>query len=205
MKESASWARRQFRDGLRLNGARIALRQVTRLPGPNPYPNPPRLAGVVVNGAHEAGNGILRLRGAEMAGRFMLGDIIMFPGEVALFTGTESNTEGDNTISIPLVQPLPSALADGAPVQKIFWVADHRVRATISLFPDRLQDGTLILSTDLAVVVSAIDVPDKPTPQQRIVTRAIDGMSDETMTIIGAVPFSTNLTVVGWTIQARST
>lgn len=203
MNPRAAYARRQMRANLRKEGVRITLRRVTRTGGPDQAVNPPRVASVVVNGAHAAGSATLSLRGAAIVGRFLPGDGIAIAGGALAYVGA-AVTAQDNEVIVTLTAPLAAPVADGALVSLI-WAADRIVAAKVTPYPRNLVDGAMILPTDVRVRVSAMELPVEPSPQDQVLLEVNEGAGQRILTVVGHIPLTEDNVTIAYDIQARAT
>jgi len=143
----------------------ITYRRVQRLQGLDPAPNPPRLSGLVANGAQAQGATTLLVRGTTLVGRFVAGDRL-FVG-MAVLTASGNAVAASNAAAIPITAPLPANIADGAEIS-VQWANDVQISAEITALGKRIPDGRLIQSTDLFLTFAAGLLPWPPSNGDRV-------------------------------------
>lgn len=203
MNPRAAYARRQMRSSLRKEGTPITLRRITRTGGPAPAVNPPRVAGAMVDGAHSAFATTLSLRGAELVGRFLVGDGIALANGPVVYVSAPTIAAEDNTVVLPIAGQLGAAIADGA-AASFFWAADNILHAKITPYPRQLIDGSMILPTDLRVRVAAMAIAAPPKPQDVLILETEEGAGTKLLTVIGYSPLAEDNVVIAYDIQART-
>lgn len=156
----AQYAAQRLHAELKRRRATVTLRTPSTLPGSDPQPNPPRVAGLVVDGEHAPGATTLRLRGTALAGRMVKGDRIMVGAQTV--TVQADATAALNRIALTVFPALAQGAADGTPVAPL-WAADRVIPARVESQGVRLGEGNLIEQRGYSVRVSAHQLTPAPT------------------------------------------
>ena len=179
--------RRRAQQQMRLKPVWVTHRRITRVDGPYPAANPPRITGaLVVAGTHPAGPAAISMRANRLQGRIVKGDELTIAGTV--YTASAAATDnGLNVITVPidtvdLVQPF--ALSPAAQISRAQAQAEATADAAEATpFVNPLVDGA---------PVAAAWAADKRIPSRLLDygTKLIDGdmikRGDKKITIAAA-------------------
>lgn len=173
----AQRVRRNMRDK-----ALITLRHVLLASGPDPLPNPPRCAALVIVGTPLAGASSITIGSTQLEGRVVAGDI--FRVGTMVLTAAANATSASNQVTVTITAPLASGLSAGDAVTPT-WVADEEVRAIVTPFSIHQADGSMIEARDYSVVIPAAGLKAVPKPTDRV--RLADGGWRDIITISPAM------------------
>lgn len=132
-------------------GRSATIRQLTTLPGPQPYPNPPSGSGFAVDGARSIGDTSVSIRGVRINGRFIAGDQFFFGASPTVYTvSADTSSSGGAFTAVPFTPALTDALDDGTGVYVVY-VADTALNVLLTSYPARLINNTTIQQDDLQI------------------------------------------------------
>jgi hypothetical protein len=180
----------------RRQGGRVTYRHITRLAGPDPAPNPARIAGLVVNGNPLAGATTFGLRGTAMVGRFIAGDLLRI-GDAILAVAADAVAD-NNAATVTITAGLPVGLADGAAVAVEWLNVRADVPAEIQGLGERIPDGTLVEMRDLFLTIAAGNLPWPPASGDEV---ALPG--GDIRSVVVAQPIMEEGIAVTWRVQVR--
>jgi hypothetical protein len=173
----------------------VTYRRITTLAGPDPAPNPARVAALVVNGNPLAGATTIGLRGTALVGRFIAGDRLRI-GD-AILTVAGDAIAASNAASVTLTAGLPTGFADGDAVT-VEWANVRVVPADIQALGERIPDGTLVEMRDLFLTIAAGNLPWRPVSADEVVLP--DG---DVRTVVTAQPIMQDGIPISWRLQVR--
>jgi len=170
----------------RRQGGRVTYRHITRLAGPDPAPNPARIAGPTTFG----------LRGTAMVGRFIAGDLLRI-GDAILAVAADAVAD-NNAATVTITAGLPVGLADGAAVAVEWLNVRADVPAEIQGLGERIPDGTLVEMRDLFLTIAAGNLPWPPASGDEV---ALPG--GDIRSVVVAQPIMEEGIAVTWRVQVR--
>lgn len=177
----------------------VTYRRVTRTSGPTPVQNPPigSLSGWTAQASATVGaNSVPIAAGSGVIGRMIAGDTVAFPTH-GPYTLASAATAVAGVFTPTFTSTITENVTLGDAVTAV-WAADTEILARISGFPRRFVDGTLILATDLMVIVPGTQLATAPAAllDQLVIGGVIH-------IIISAQPSYAQTQVGLWNIQAR--
>jgi hypothetical protein len=180
----------------RRQGGRVTYRHITHQSGPDPAPNPARVAGLVVNGNPIGGATTFGLRGSALVGRFIAGDRLRI-GD-AILTIAATAVADSNAATVTITAGLPVGLSDGTAVTVEWLNVRTDVPAEIQGLGERIPDGTLVEMRDLFLVVAAGNLPWRPVSADEVILP--DG---DIRAVVTAQPIMEDGTPISWRLQVR--
>lgn len=178
------------------NSAPIIYRRITRLNDVTPAENPPSTSSLLVNGATSSGATTISLKAATLTGYLRTGDKFTLGG-VVYTVAADTAAAVANAIAVVTFSPaLAANAANNAPASMTF-VGQTSLRGTVSAYPIRLIDGTLIQSRDLRIIIAAADLPVDPQTEDDVT------FAGEVRKVVNATPRYVKDVVAGWDIQVR--
>lgn len=176
-------------------GQDVIIRYVTSGGGAVPTLNPPNYSTLTANGNQLAGFTTLAIKGKNLSGKLIQGDVINVAGDTTNYTVQSDASATSNALTASISPALSQNVTDGAAIT-ITFAADVTVPAVVNSFPMRLIDGTRIQQSDLQVTVPAQNIT-QPTMIDKVI------VNDVLKQIVNVYPYWLNGVITHYTIQAR--
>lgn len=185
-----------YKNGVAKNSAPITYRRITRLNDVTPGENPPSTAALLVNGASSSGATTISLKATPLTGFLRAGDKIRIGAQTYTVAANTAAAVADAIAVVTITPALVANTADGAAATATF-IGSTSLRGTVSAYPIRLIDGSLIQARDLRIIIAAVDLPVDPQTEDDII------FAGETRKVISATPRYVQDVIAGWDIQVR--